>query len=392
MKKELNIKHKIIIHCQYVYGIGHLVRTIELANGLSKNFQVFIFNGGESVPNFYLPKDITVIQLPAIYKKENSNSLYSVDSSTSIEECFQNRKLIIEEKIKEIKPDILVTEHFPFGLLFENEVISLISKIKLINPSSKIISSVRDIIDCSGGTKNDEYIVNLINKWYDIVLVHGDENYIHLKHSFSKIDTISVPIYHTGYIVRSIPKRIENKKTYPIILASIAGGRLGNELLEAVIDSHLLVKEKVKHKLILFSGAFQNDFKEQEKKVIDINSGDIKLYFFDSTIYLNYLSQADLVISLGGYNSIIESVSAKKRMLIYQRGFLAGNEEQDLRIKLFEDLGCLKVLKPQDLTINALSEIIVNCINNSRFPKLNLNLKGVENSNDIILNHINIQS
>lgn len=385
MKKELNTKPKVIIHCQYVYGIGHLVRTVELAHGLSKKFQVFIFNGGETVPNFDLPQDVTFIQLPAIYKEENSNSLFPVNSSTSIDECFQDRRIIIEKKTEEIKPDILITEHFPFGLLFENEVTSLISKVKFTNPLSKIISSVRDIIESNGGGKNDGYITELINEWYDMVLVHGDENCLHLKQSFSQIDKISVPIFHTGYIVRPIPRNIKTETQYPIILASVAGGRLGNELLEAVIDSHLLIKEKIKHSLILFSGAFQNDFKQQEKKITDLNSEDIKLHRFNSTMYLNYLSQADLVISLGGYNSIIESVSAKKTMLVYQRGFSGGNEEQDLRIKYFADLGCLKILKLQDLTTKVLPETIVNSIKTNGFPKLNLNLKGVQNSTELIL-------
>jgi predicted glycosyltransferase len=392
MQKVSNTKPKVIIHCQYVYGIGHLVRTVELAIGLSEKFQVFIFYGGETVPNFNLPKEVTFIQLPAIYKEENSNSLSPVDSSTSIEECFQERKIIIEQKIEEIKPDILITEHFPFGLLFENEVISLILKVKFINPSSKIISSVRDIIESNGGGKNDIYIAELINKWYDMVLVHGDEKCLELKDSFSQIDKISVPILYTGYIVRPIPKKIKTKTHYPIILASIAGGRLGNELLEAVIDSHLLIKEKIKHSLILFSGAFQNDFKQQEKKITDLNSEDIKIHFFDSEMYLNYLSQADLVISLGGYNSIIESISAKKTMLVYQRGFSGGNEEQDLRIKFFEDLGCLEILKPQDLTIKVLAEKIVNCILTNRFPEFNLNLNGVQNSSDLIVGIMNTQN
>lgn len=392
MKKEPNLKLKVIIHCQYVYGIGHLVRTVELAHGLSQKFQVFIFNGGEPVPNFYLPKEVTFIQLPAIYKEEKSNSLSPVDSSYSIEECFEDRRIIIEQKTEEIKPDVLITEHFPFGLLFENEVTNLISKVKIYNTSSKIISSVRDIIESNGGSKKDDYIADLINKWYDMVLVHGDENYIHLKHSFSQIDKILVPICHTGYIARPIPKSIKSEPQCHIILASVAGGRLGNELLEAVIDSHVLIKGKVKHRLILFSGAFQNDFNLQKEKIVGLNSEDIEFNCFDSTAYLNYLSLADLVISLGGYNSIIESVSAKKIMLVYQRGFSGGNEEQDFRIKLFESLGCLKILKPKDLINKVLADTIVDSISYGRFPKLNLNLKGVQNSIDCILGLMNKQN
>ena len=96
MGSKIYIKPKIILHCQYVYGIGHFVRALELASGLSKYFEVYIINGGESVPNFDLPETVKYIQLPAIYKEENSDFLLSVDSSFTIEECFILRKNIIK--------------------------------------------------------------------------------------------------------------------------------------------------------------------------------------------------------------------------------------------------------------------------------------------------------
>lgn len=388
MNSKSNIKPKIVIHCQYVYGIGHFVRSIELAHGLSKYFNVFIFNGGEVVPNFNLPKAVKIIQLPEIYKDENSNFLSPVQTSISIEECFQCREEIIKEKVEEIKPDILITEHFPFGLLFEKEVVELISKVKTLNPSSKIVASVRDIIESSGGGKKDEYIANLINKWYDLILVHGDKRLADLPLSFSKTEKITVPIFHTGYIVRHIPKA---KKTvyHPLILVSVAGGRLGNELLDALIDSHLLIKQKIKHNIVLFSGAFQKDFRKLKEKVWSLQSEDIKIHCFDSKKYLEYLSNASLVISLGGYNSIIESVAAKKTILVYQRGFSGGNEEQDLRINLFKNHGSLDIIKRIDLVGETLSDIIVNKLSNLKLPIYELNLNGVKNSTKILLNLIN---
>jgi len=144
MGSKIYIKPKIILHCQYVYGIGHFVRALELASGLSKYFEVYIINGGESVPNFDLPETVKYIQLPAIYKEENSAFLLSVDSSFTIEECFILRKNIIKEAVLNVIPDILITEHFPFGLLFENEVIELIKEVKKSTPLSKVVSSVRE--------------------------------------------------------------------------------------------------------------------------------------------------------------------------------------------------------------------------------------------------------
>ena len=90
-------------------------------------------------------------------------------------------------------PDILITEHFPFGLLFENEVIELITEVKKSNPLAKVVSSVRDIIESNGGGEKDEYISELINKWYDLILVHGDERMADLTFSFSKVAKVVVP-------------------------------------------------------------------------------------------------------------------------------------------------------------------------------------------------------
>ncbi len=384
MDSIMYIKPKIVLHCQYVYGIGHFVRSVELARGLSKDFEVYIINGGESVPNFDFPKTVNFIQLPAICKEENSAFLLSVDSSLTIEECFQLRKNIIKQTVVNVKPDILITEHFPFGLLFENEVIELITAVKKLNPSAKIVSSVRDIIESSRGGKKDGYISELINKWYDLILVHGDERFADLSLSFSKTDKVTIPIFHTGYIVRQIPKK-RISVDYPIILASVAAGRLGNELLDALIDSHLLIKEKIKHKLILFSGAFQKDFSILKDKVNSLHSENVKIHCFDGNEYVKYLSNASLVISLGGYNSIIESIAAKKTMLVYQRGFSGGNEEQDLRITLFENHCNLSILKPEDLQKEKLSNIIIRIIDGIKSTKIELNFDGVKNSINALL-------
>jgi predicted glycosyltransferase len=388
MVSNMYVKPKIILHCQYVYGIGHFVRAIELARGLSIYFEVYIINGGESVPNFDLPETVKYIQLPAIYKDENSDLLLSVDSSFTIEECFILRKNIIKETVLNVVPDILITEHFPFGLLFENEVIELITEVKKSNPLIKVVSSVRDIVESSGGGEKDEYISNLINKWYDLILVHGDERMADLTFSFSKVAKVAVPIIHTGYIVRQIPNR-EISDDYPLVLVSVAAGRLGNELLDAIIESHLLIKGKIKHKLVLFSGAFQKDFSSLKERVYSLDSLDINIHCFDGNKYLKYLSNASLVISLGGYNSIIESISAQKKMLVYQRGFSGVNKEQDLRITLFEKYGSLSILKPEDLNQKSLSNIIVSIIEEIKTTKVELNFDGIKNSTNALLDLYN---
>jgi predicted glycosyltransferase len=385
---SIEIRSKVLIHCQYVYGIGHYVRTIELARSLSSQFEVFVLNGGEIVPNFDIPSSVTVIQLPAIYKEETEALLTPVDHSQTLEECFALRSRTINQSVEEIKPAILITEHFPFGLLFEGEVVELINKVKHVRPTSKIVCSVRDIIESSVGGARDAHTCDLLNRSYDMVLVHGDERFAALSTSFPRAHEIKVPIVQTGYIARSV-STVSQRGSYPIVLASVAGGRLGNELLDALIDSYPTTNTMVRHKLILFSGAFQKDIKAQRDKLDQMQSDDITLHQFDSQEYLKSFSAASLIISLGGYNSLIESISANKPLLIYNRDFAGANKEQHLRIKLFESSGHLEVITPADLTPNKLSNLISRKLSNLQVPACALNVKGAEASRESLARLLN---
>ncbi|MCW2258607.1 MULTISPECIES: glycosyltransferase family protein [Sphingobacterium] len=370
-------KLTLLIHCQYVYGLGHFVRMIELAKGLTDSFNVYFINGGEPVPNFEIPKGINIVQIPAIYKEEGAEYLLPIDSNISLDICFADRWNIISNIIESINVDILITEHFPFGLLFENEVGKLIKQVKKINGKSKIICSVREIIDSSTGSERDDYICDIINELYDLVLVHGDKQHIKLLDSFPMLDKISVPIVHTGYIV-SKEIELSQSQLSKTILVSVAGGRLGNELLDALIDCHLPLSEKLDHKMILFSGAFQSDFQRQKAKVASLFSNTIELRKFNRTEYLTEMGDAKMIISLGGYNSMVESLSTEKSLLIYNRVFKGNNSEQDLRIAYFQRKGCLDILNYDDLRVPVLIEKIILQFNRSTSSHLTIDINGVE--------------
>ncbi|WP_426790697.1 glycosyltransferase family protein [Sphingobacterium sp. WOUb80] len=384
-------KKTLLIHCQYVYGLGHYVRMMELAKGLTDSFNVYFVNGGEPVLNFDIPEDVNLIQIPAIYKQEETGILLPVDKHISLDVCFAARQNLIADLIEKINVDIVITEHFPFGLLFESEVRKLIEYVKHKNYNARVICSVREIIDSSKGSKRDDYICEILNQLYDLVLVHGDRQHIQLSDSFPLIDRIKVPIIHTGYIVS---KEIEPRQSQQpnTILVSIAGGRLGDEILEALIDCHLSLSKKLDHKMILFSGAFQSDFQKQQTKVAALLSDKIELKEFNRREYLSEMGSAKMIISLGGYNSMIESLSIGKSLLVYNRTFIGNNVEQDLRIGYFKRKGCLEVLNFDDLKSSVLIEKIISQFNRPTLSGLTIDINGVSCSVKKILELVNSKS
>lgn len=387
MNSKDSTKPRVLIHCQYVYGIGHLVRTIELAKGLSSEFEVFVLNGGEHVSNLEIPKFVTIIQLPAIYKEENQSRLTPIDNSITLHGCFKKRSEIIYTSIKRITPDLIITEHFPFGLLFEKEVVKLIQVGKKHNPSVKLVCSVRDIIESSNGSENDGHICELINQFYDMVLIHGDEKIIPFRSSFPMQDRISIPIIQTGYIARSLDFQpvVAIREEAPILLVSVAGGRVGGELLEAVLKAHHRINEKWNHKLVLFSGAFQKKEEALKHRIKKEHIDSVVYHEFSDKLYLTYLYVSSMVMCLGGYNSLIESVSLGKPVMVYRREFLGSNMEQDLRINLFHEAGYVEVITPNDLEDEKLADLTLNTFKNFKRPNQKINTSGVKKSTEVLL-------
>lgn len=365
---------KIMIHCQYVYGLGHFVRALHLAQGLSKYFDIYFLNGGEPVKNFDIHKAIQFIQLPAIYKKEDSTELSSVSEHLTLSKCFELRDEIIFETIQKVKPDVVITEHFPFGFLFKNEAIKLINYAKKSNTKTKIVCSVRDVIESSKGGTNDLETIRILNKLYDLLIIHGDEKLILMSSSFPLFTKIKTPIFYTGYVIDEnlniCLKRSRN------ILVSVAGGRVGSELLNAVINAFQLIKEKCHHNLVVFNGAFNKDFE-------DILLDDRIMYStFNRYEFLKQLAKSDISISLGGYNSMSESLYAGNKVVIYNREFLGSNKEQDIRISTFKNLGLIDTITLKDLEVEKLALVLLTHINKKEETDRHsrINFDGVKNT------------
>lgn len=372
-----HVRPRVFIHCQYVYGIGHYVRAVELARGLSEQFDVFLLNGGEIVPNYGLPPRVTCLQLPAIYKKEKSNHLIPVDPSLNLDDCLRARQSLLEQLVDRFEPDVLITEHFPFGNLFEKEVMALIDRVKRRKRSAKIVSSVRDVVESEKGSLRDEHICSVLNEWYDMILVHSDDRLIPFYSSFPLMAKIEIPLHYTGYVVQAITPR-PSRADPPLLVVSVGGGRMGDELLYAVLSAHRKVASQWCHQTVLFTGAFQEDIQRLHRRLEEEGSPDITIHAFDRDDYRQTLAVATGVICLGGYNSLLEAVSARLRVLIYERAFHGANREQALRAALFQRSGLIRLLSPDDLSIERLAARILALSERSQNPDVDVRIDGAE--------------
>ena len=84
---------KIIFYCQYVWGMGHLFRSIELVRALAGH-DVVLVAGGREV-DVRLPDHVTLVRLPGLYMDEKFTTLIPEEPSKAVDEIQRERKDIL---------------------------------------------------------------------------------------------------------------------------------------------------------------------------------------------------------------------------------------------------------------------------------------------------------
>lgn len=365
----------LMFYCQHILGMGHLVRSMEIIRGLMPEFQICFINGGEIIDSFPFPDGIEIVNLPAIKTDSEFQTLQAVDSNFTLAEVQEIRKNKLLEICDRFQPDVFVIELFPFGRgKFSFELIPVLEKLKASSKPVKIVSSLRDIIVTkTNRIKYEEKVCNLVNKYFDLLLVHGDPNFYPLAETFTRINDIKCPIVYTGFVVQEFAKDTEIVKLTPedkqalstkkpLILVSVGGGRFGHELIDCMVETAPLLASKIPHQIQVFTGPFvpEDKLAKWQEQVSDRDNThhNIRIDRYTPNL-LAYMQKADLSISMSGYNTTLNIMTTGVKAMILP---FTGNDDQEqkMRAEKLDALGVVKMLQPDDLQPDVFAEKIIS--------------------------------
>ncbi|MBW4642636.1 MAG: glycosyl transferase [Goleter apudmare HA4340-LM2] len=383
---------KLMFYCQHILGIGHLVRSIEIVRGLTKDYQICFINGGEVIKEFPMPAGVEVINLPAIKTDTEFAELQAVDDALSLTEVKQIRRDKLLNIFDQFQPNIFMIELFPFGRLrFSFEIAPLLKRIKSTQGATKVVSSLRDIVVVKPHktVKHEAKVCRYINQYFDMVLVHGDPKFAPIEETFTRVNDLNCEIHYTGYVVQQPPKNpvftaedkeILNSKK-PLILVSVGSGRFGHDLLDCVVNTAPLLEAKIPHHIQIFTGPFMPESKFQELQTMIGNSKNISIRRYTPYL-LNYMQKADLSISMSGYNTTMNVLTTGVRAMIMP---FTGNEdrEQSIRAEKLSDLGIVKMISPDDLQPDLFAEKMINHLREEP-SKISFDFAGVEKTASLL--------
>ena len=105
---------RLLFYCQHSVGLGHLVRSMHLADGLAGDFDVTLLNGGPWPADLPQPGSLEIVHLPAL-GLDADYALVSRDERFTVEEAVRLRRSMILEAFRGTAPDVVLIELFPFG-------------------------------------------------------------------------------------------------------------------------------------------------------------------------------------------------------------------------------------------------------------------------------------
>jgi predicted glycosyltransferase len=384
---------KIIFYCQYVWGMGHLFRSNELVRALGGH-DVVLVAGGREV-DVKLPDHATLVRLPGLYMDEQFTTLIPEDPTKTVDDIQRERKDILFSLLEKHQPDVFMIELYPFGRsIFGFELQPLLDGIRQGRfGEMKVVCSLRDIlVEKKDPPTYEERVLNILNKYFDLLLIHSDDQLLALDQTFSRINDIRIPAVYTGFVSpkanpeagRRLRRELGVGSEEKLIVASAGGGRSGYALLSCVVDAYHLMAHSDRIRIEMFAGPFRDpaEFKQLTAKSVD----GVRIRHFTNR-FLDYLSAADLSVSLAGYNTCMNLLAARVPSLVFP---YSKQREQPIRVEKIKNSIPMKILRDKDIEPGLLCRYIQKMLLESRpSAAVPINLNGAENSAAYLKNWIN---
>ena len=374
----------VLFYCQHSLGMGHLVRSLALADALSTAFRVVFLNGGPLPAGMRPPGGVELVALPPL-GLDADGRLVSRDRRYSVERARERRREIVLEQFRSVRPEAVVIELFPFGRKkFKTELLPLLDEAKNQAPAAPLIlCSLRDIlVGRPDQPDHDERAVVLANRYFDAVLVHADPALARLDESFHPSTPLRIPIHYTGFVAADR----ERDSTAPPararrIIVSAGGGLVGAPLLRAAIEAHAHLWRLERLEMQIIAGPFVPDHEWQALRALARGRPGLRLRRYVPDL-LAELRAASGSVSQCGYNTALDILRSGVPALVvpYADG---PEDEQTTRARRLEQLGAVRVLEAGRLSAESMAAEIRALLHFSPRP-VALDMDGTRHTVEIV--------
>lgn len=364
--------YKVLMYSHDTYGLGHIRRSLAIARSLKKcPADILILTGSHLVGRFNIPRRVDFVRVPGMIKVTNEQYLPQ-SMKLDATEVLEIRKSIISATTRVFRPDFFIVDKAPLGL--KREVVETLQWLKSDFPSCQSILGLRDVMDSATATIEDwtsKGIYDAMDWLYDEIWVYGCQQFYDQIKEYQIPAHVARKIHFTGYIPRHVPApeeiRIIRRELHiasheKLVLVTTGGGGDGHPMVETFLAAFdpCLGGIPEQTRVVVVTGPFisPGNYLQVAKHCKDLNFTTLKFHRFMEGL----IGAAEVVVSMGGYNTVCEIVSQRKPFLIVPRR--VPREEQLIRAQVLYKEGFCDYLDPRHLSPRSLRSKVLQLLKN----------------------------
>jgi predicted glycosyltransferase len=222
-------------------------------------------------------------------------------------------------------------------------------------PDTRVVLGLRDIVDepdVVRATWSTQGVYQVMETAYHQIIVYGSRELFDAVSEYDIPEAVRRRVQFSGYIAkdRGLEQSVNGRTTWTQarrggdrrVLVMGGGGGDAAPMLLAAIEAWESLRYLLNGEAVIVVGPLMapGDRTEVERRARQVAGVQV---IHSSTTMLSLVAAADLVVSMGGYNSVVEAVSARKPLVICPR--TAPRREQLMRAEIMARLGLAKVAR-----------------------------------------------
>jgi predicted glycosyltransferase len=373
---------RVFHYVQHLQGVGHVVRSRRIANALRhEGFAVTMVLGGMPVPG-RPPEGVDVIHLPPLKAGANSFRELATETGGLADEKFKaERRRLLCGAFERTKPDIVLIEAFPFDRpQMHFELIPLLEAATVRAQRPLIASSIRDILQKKTNPERDATARDLLHRFFDHILVHGDARLARLEETFPYAHDFAGMTTYTG-IVAPEPVTTPPRERYDVIVSTGGGATAGHRVVAAAIEAKPRSSLADASWLALIGPYVDNEECAALGAMAEANGVTLMPFVADLA---QLLAHARLSISQAGYNTVADLLRTGCRAVLCPYAGIRQNEQTTRSTRLSER-GLATMVADTNVSAASIAAAIDQAMTAAP-PQLEIDLNGARASARTLVN------
>lgn len=381
VKPAADLAPKIVLYSHDTFGLGNIRRTLLLAESLKEQYpkaSILIITGSPVIHSFRLPDGVDYIKLPSL-DRVSAERYEPLSLGNCADEINNTRAAVVEQIITGFAPDLLVVDKRAAGI--NGELMSALKILRQNRRKTKIVLGIRDILDAPERTRRvlrENGSFETIEKFYDEVWIYGSPEIFDTAAEYEFPNGVRQKTFYCGYLKRPVAAGTAGNGSLRVLVTTGGGGD-GSPMIETYLESlRMLAEELAVSSTVVFgpqiAGEKRSEILEQYGTL-----SDVKFIDFEPDL-TKFYAEADVVVSMAGYNTVCELLSHKKSAVLVPRSEPV--REQLMRARLLAQNGLFQSIEPSDLNPETMKNKVIAAVKTTSLTRHLLDLDGLDRINE----------